>query len=143
MKNSRKTTKNSLESKSKKNIKSNKLTAKHIFNAESDLALGQEINGDVLLIMSEIFKIMGDKTRLKIMLALKNGEFNVGQICQKVNLSQSLVSHQLKILREKKLVKTQKNKNRVFYSLSDEHVLDLISVAVEHSVEICERKGEN
>ena len=85
--------------------------------------------------MSGLYKILGDKTRLKILFCLLEKKRCVGEIAKTLGLSQSLVSHQLKVLRKDNLVATLKNKNRVFYTLADEHIEMLISTAKTHILE--------
>lgn len=85
--------------------------------------------------MEELLNIASDFTRLKILYAISEGEVSVSEIVEKVGASQSLVSHQLKILRKANLVSTRKEKTRVFYSLADHHVLDLLHVVFDHVTE--------
>ena len=89
--------------------------------------------------ISNLYKILGDKTRLKILFCLLDKKCCVGEIVKAIGLSQSLVSHQLKVLRQDNLVATTKIKNRVYYTLADEHIEMLISTAKIH---ILERKDE-
>ena len=92
-------------------------------------------NEEVLDKMTIILKIAGDKTRLKILYSLLAGSKCVCEIQEDICASQSLVSHQLKILRNNNLVKTIKKGNHVFYSLSDAHVVALLSLVHEHATE--------
>ncbi len=92
-------------------------------------------NEEILDKMTKILKIAGDKTRLKILYSLLAGEKCVCEIQDDIGASQSLVSHQLKILRDNNLVKTNKHGNHVFYSLSDSHVVYLLSLVHEHACE--------
>ncbi|MBQ7578968.1 MAG: winged helix-turn-helix transcriptional regulator [Clostridia bacterium] len=85
--------------------------------------------------ISNLYKILGDKTRLKILFCLLNKTCCVGEIVKEIGLSQSLVSHQLKVLREDNLVATLKIKNKVQYTLADEHIEMLISTAKTHILE--------
>ena len=78
------------------------------------------------------FKIMGDPTRLKIILALRGGEMCVCDIAAFVGLSESAVSHQLRRLREFSLVSSRRDGQILYYSLDDEHVLDLVTVGLDH-----------
>jgi ArsR family transcriptional regulator, lead/cadmium/zinc/bismuth-responsive transcriptional repressor len=82
--------------------------------------------------MEALLNIASDYTRLKIMYAISEGDKNVSQIVQEVGASQSLVSHQLKILRKAHLVSTRKDKTKVYYRLADEHVIALLNVVYEH-----------
>ena len=78
------------------------------------------------------FKIMGDSTRLKIIMALRGGEMCVCDIAAFVGLSESAVSHQLRRLREFSLVRSRRDGQILYYSLDDAHVLDLVTVGLHH-----------
>lgn len=82
--------------------------------------------------ISETFKTLGDKTRVKILHALSKEELCVCDISAVVEMSMSLVSHQLRILRDKKLVKYRKQGKTVYYSLDDDHIVQLLKMAYEH-----------
>lgn len=82
--------------------------------------------------MAELFKIFGDATRIRILYALYDEEHSVGDIAEALDMTQSAVSHQLKILRTAKLVKARRDGKQVFYSLADEHVHTIIGVGREH-----------
>ena len=85
--------------------------------------------------LSETFKTISDKTRLEILYALSKQELCVCDLSAVVNMSISLVSHQLRLLRDKKLVKFRKEGKSVYYSLDDDHVVQLIKMAYDHLVE--------
>ena len=95
----------------------------------------QMISEDIFFDMSEKFKSMGDKTRLKILYALSKQELCVCDLAAVVEMSISLVSHQLRLLRDKKLVRYRKEGKSVYYSLDDEHVVQLIKMAYDHVTE--------
>ena len=78
------------------------------------------------------FKVISEPSRLKILLALEGGELCVDQITEAVGGNQSAVSHQLKILKDNKIIKSRRNGQNVLYSVSDWHVLTMIGVAKEH-----------
>lgn len=82
--------------------------------------------------LSDFFKIMGDSTRLQIILSLQGRELCVTDIAACVDMSISSVSHQLKSLRLARIVKQRKDGRTVFYSLDDEHVRDILSTSLEH-----------
>ncbi len=88
-----------------------------------------------LLKVAEIFKILGDFTRVKILCALAKRELCVCDLSALINISHSAVSHQLRILRAYNLVKFRKEGKIVYYSLADEHVIKLIEMGVEHAKE--------
>ena len=85
--------------------------------------------------MEELLKSASDGTRLKILFVLLDGPKNVGQIQLLIQASQSLVSHQLKVLRDLNLVTTKREGNFVTYQLSDNHVIRLLEVVYEHALE--------
>ena len=78
------------------------------------------------------FKVISEPSRLKILLALEGGELCVDHITEAVGGNQSAVSHQLKILKDNKIIKSRRNGQNVLYSVSDWHVLTMIGVAKEH-----------
>jgi DNA-binding transcriptional ArsR family regulator len=78
------------------------------------------------------YKIMGDPTRLKIILALRGGEMCVCDIAAFLGLSESAVSHQLRRLRDLSLVRSRRDGQILYYSLDDNHVLDLVTVGLHH-----------
>ena len=82
--------------------------------------------------LAETFKVLGDPTRLRIILALLVDELCVCDLSELVGMSQSAVSHQLRILRNLKLVKFEKRGKMVYYSLDDEHIRNLIREAKDH-----------
>ena len=82
--------------------------------------------------ISDFFKIFGDSTRLQILLVLESSELSVGDICAVLNMSKSSVSHQLRFLKDNKIVKYRKQGKNVLYSLDDYHVSIIIETAREH-----------
>ena len=82
--------------------------------------------------LAEFYKVMGDPTRLQLLMALENGEFCVSDLCNVLNMNRSAVSHQLKALKTAKLSKSRKDGKTVYYSLDDEHVRSVLEVALEH-----------
>ncbi len=82
--------------------------------------------------LAELFKVFGDSTRIRILYAMFEKELCVNDIARLLNLSQSSVSHQLRILKTSKLVKFRREGKSIFYSLDDEHVRAIISMGMEH-----------
>ena len=82
--------------------------------------------------LAELFKIFGDSTRIKILYALFEAELCVCDIAQLLGLSQTAVSHQLRILKINRLVRARKEGKNVFYSLADSHVCQIIGQGMEH-----------
>lgn len=85
---------------------------------------------------SEILKILGDPTRLKIVLALTKEELCVCDLSSLASVSVSAVSHQLRLLRGQRLVKHRKQGKMVYYTLADEHINKIIAAALEHAEEL-------
>lgn len=79
-----------------------------------------------------LFKVLGDMTRAKILYTIETDELCVNDICECVDMTKSAVSHQLKILRDAHLVKSRKIGKEVFYSLDDDHVSLIFKCALEH-----------
>lgn len=82
--------------------------------------------------LAELYKIFGDSTRIKILYVLLESEMCVCDISTLLSVSQSAVSHQLKILRQSDLVKPRREGKTVFYSLADDHVKTIINNGLEH-----------
>lgn len=82
--------------------------------------------------LAELFKVFGDSTRIKILYALFEAELCVCDIAQLLNLTQSAVSHQLRVLKGSRLVKPRRDGKTVFYALSDDHVRKIIAQGMEH-----------
>ena len=82
--------------------------------------------------LAELFKVFGDSTRIKILYALFEAELCVCDIAQLLGLTQSAVSHQLRVLKAGRLVKPRKEGKTVFYSLADDHVRTLIAQGMDH-----------
>ena len=90
---------------------------------------------EVLYDLAELFKMFADSTRVKILYALFESELCVCDIAKVLNLTQSAVSHQLRILKGGKLVKFRREGKTVYYSLADDHVRSIIGQGMDH---ICE-----
>ena len=87
---------------------------------------------EYLYYLSEVFRIFGDSTRIKILFALFDDELCVNDIAAILNLTQSSVSHQLRILKDNKLVKFRREGKSIFYSLDDDHVRSILQLGMEH-----------
>ena len=94
------------------------------------------LNDDQVIDLSELFKIFGDSTRIKIINCLLEKELCVSEIAELTNSTQSAISHQLRILKQSKLVKYRKEGQSTIYSLADDHVEKIFRVGVEHIDEI-------
>ena len=82
--------------------------------------------------LAEFFRALSDPTRVRIIDALLEGEFNVGELADMVRVSESAVSHQLRTLRQMRLVRGRKLGREVFYCLDDDHVRDLFRRGLDH-----------
>lgn len=85
-----------------------------------------------LIDLAELFKVFGDSTRIRILYALFDREVCVADIAESLGMTQSAISHQLKILKISHLIKSRREGKQVFYSLADEHVRTIIAMGREH-----------
>ena len=85
--------------------------------------------------IAELFKAFGDLTRVEILSLLQGGELCVNDIAQAVELSQSAISHQLRILKQMHLIKYRREGKNILYSLADDHVLTILQMGLEHVME--------
>ena len=90
---------------------------------------------EILYDLAQLFKIFGDSTRIKILYVLFESEMCVCDIAQLLNMTQSAISHQLRALKQSKLVKYRREGKTVFYSLADGHVRTIIDQGMEHVAE--------
>lgn len=86
----------------------------------------------VLYDLAELFKVFGDSTRIRILFVLFEAEVCVCDLAEALHMTQSAISHQLKILKQNKLVKSRREGKSIFYSLADEHVRTIIAQGQEH-----------
>ena len=110
---------------------------KHMHDhAEMLKAVRHELPKDEMLCdLADLFKLFGDTTRMRILFSLFESEMCVCDIAHLLNLSQSAVSHQLRALKQSKLVKYRREGKTVFYSLADGHVRTIIDQGMEHVAE--------
>ena len=87
---------------------------------------------ELLYDVAELFKVFGDSTRIRILFVLFESEVCVCDLAEVLNMTQSAISHQLKILKQSKLVKSRREGKSVFYSLADGHVRTIIAQGIEH-----------
>lgn len=90
---------------------------------------------DTLYDLAELFKVFGDSTRVRILVALFESELCVCDISESLGMTQSAVSHQLQILRTSKLVKSRRDGKQMYYSLADDHVVTIIAQGLSHILE--------
>ncbi len=115
-------------SKAETDVRDSQPTRKDII----DKVLTQQPDDEILYDLAELFKVFGDSTRIKILYSMFEHELCVNDIAGLLNLSQSSVSHQLRILKTSKLVKFRREGKSMYYSLDDEHVRSIISMGMEH-----------
>lgn len=84
------------------------------------------------LALAELFKLFGDGTRIRILTTLKDGEKCVGDIADALGMNKSAVSHQLKSLKVANMIKSRRDGQNIYYSLSDAHVEEIINIGIEH-----------
>lgn len=87
---------------------------------------------EFLFELCDLFRIFGDSTRIKILFVLMDREMNVGDIATELNLNQSAVSHQLRVLKDAKIVKFGRDGKSMYYSLDDDHVRNMLALGMEH-----------
>lgn len=87
---------------------------------------------DELLDLAELFKVFGDTTRMKILYTLFASELCVCDIAEVLGMSQSAVSHQLRIIKQAKLIKNRREGKTIYYSLADDHVTTIVAMAKDH-----------
>ena len=90
------------------------------------------LDEEQLIEMAELFKMFGDSTRIKILCGLFEGEKCVQEITEATGSSQSAVSHQLRLLKQARLVRSRRNGKQVCYTLADDHVKTILGMAKEH-----------
>jgi len=92
-------------------------------------------SNDMVTGLSELFRALGDPTRLKIVLALSVRELCVAELSRAIGMSESAVSHQLRLLKALRLIRPRKSGKQVYYVLDDEHVDDVLRIGRLHALE--------
>lgn len=82
--------------------------------------------------LAELFKVFGDSTRIKILYVLVESDMSVGDIAQALNMTQSSISHQLRVLKQSRLVRFRREGKNIVYSLADDHVYTIMSQGLTH-----------
>lgn len=93
-------------------------------------------NKDIYNDLADLFKVMGDQTRIKILFCLSKKEMCVLDIAELIGMTHSAVSHQLANLKSARMVKAIKKGKEVYYSLDDDHTEKLFDLAIEHVKEV-------
>ena len=105
----------------------------HAVHKELVNRIGKEMpSEDELYDLAELFKVFGDSTRIKILFALFESEMCVCDIAETLNMTQSAISHQLKILKQSKLVGNRREGKSIIYYLADDHVRTIIAQGMSH-----------
>ncbi len=108
----------------------------HIGHNEKVTAVCKTMPKEELLYdLAELYKVFGDSTRIKILFTLYEGEMCVCGIAELLGMTQSAISHQLRVLKQSKLVKFRKEGKTVYYSLSDDHIFKILGQGLEHITE--------
>ena len=92
-----------------------------------------DLDEETLFIVSQTFKALSDPTRLRILNLLFNGEYSVNDIAENLSLMQSTVSHQLRFLKNLRLVKFRREGTSLYYTHDDKHVMDILRQTIEHA----------
>ena len=90
---------------------------------------------EVLFDLADLFKVFGDSTRIRIMFAISDNEMSVLSIAEALNMEQSTISHQLRVLRQNKLVRVRREGKQIYYTLDDDHVKKIIEMGLDHVLE--------
>lgn len=93
----------------------------------------EDLDEETLFIVSQTFKALADPTRVRILNLLFYGEYSVNEIADKLSLLQSTVSHQLRFLKNLRLVKFRREGTSIFYTHDDEHVMGILRQTIEHA----------
>ena len=104
----------------------------HIHQAQLDSAAKLMPDDEKLFALAELFKVFGDSTRIRIMCALRPGEMCVCDISALLNMTQSAISHQLRLLKNHRLVRSRREGKSIFYSLDDEHIMSILLQGLTH-----------
>lgn len=87
---------------------------------------------EMLYDLADLFRMFSDSTRIRILYALLDAEMNVTDISENLNMTQSAISHQLRMLKDAKLVRFRRDGKTLLYSLADEHVKTILDMGMEH-----------
>ena len=94
-----------------------------------------QIDEEILFELADLFKVFGDSTRIRIMNLIADNDLAVSQIAASLNMEQSTISQQLRVLRQNKLVRIRREGKQIFYALNDDHVKKIIQMGLDHILE--------
>lgn len=117
------------------NNKITNIQIKRRVNMETKLNTNDIPDIEVLFELADLFKVFGDSTRLRIMVTISENEMSVLNIAETLNMEQSTISHQLRVLRQNKLVRVRREGKQIYYSLDDDHVKKIIEMGLDHILE--------
>ncbi|HZG74098.1 MAG TPA: metalloregulator ArsR/SmtB family transcription factor [Chondromyces sp.] len=100
---------------------------------ESYIEMESHLDKETLFIVSQTFKALSEPTRIRILNLLCSDEHSVNDIAERLNLNQSTVSHQLRFLKQLRLVKYRREGVTMYYSKDDDHIMNLLRQAIEHA----------
>jgi len=103
-------------------------------NHENVQTTEHDLDEETLFVVSQTFKALSDPTRIRILNLLFHKEYSVNEIAQSLNLKQSTVSHQLRFLKNLRLVKYRREGTTLFYSHDDDHVMKMLEQTIDHAL---------
>ena len=116
--------------------------SRYSYKKGRDIAVDEEMNAGLHMIrdvsedelsdLAELFKMFADSTRIKILYDLMSGARSVGEICGDLEMNQSAVSHQLKLLKTAKLIGSRREGKQMIYALADDHVKTILAMGKDH-----------
>ena len=103
--------------------------------ARRERVLSEMPDEESLYDLAELFKVFGDTTRIRILYALFESEMSVSDIAEVLNMTQSAISHQLRVLKQARLVRNRREGKQIYYFLADDHVRTIIGQGMDHITE--------
>ncbi len=113
-------------------MKNNNYTCDCFDKDKVNIIKDKSLSDEIIYDMADFFKVFSDSTRVKILYTLLESEMCVGDLVEALNLNQSAISHQLRVLRQNNIVKFRKEGKAVIYSLDDSHVFEILSQGLSH-----------
>lgn len=104
-------------------------------NESTQLPPPHRATDELICDLADLFKIFGDTTRMRILYALQEGEMSVGTISAALGMTQSAISHQLKVLKSNNLITNRREGKTIYYFLADDHVRTIVAMGYEHLTE--------
>ncbi|ANU11473.1 transcriptional regulator [Planococcus antarcticus DSM 14505] len=105
----------------------------HMNKNEDSFINKHPLDQETLFLVSQTFKALSDPTRIRILNLLCSAEHSVNELAERLNLGQSTVSHQLRFLKQLRLVKFRRAGTTLYYSKDDDHIMNLLNQAIEHA----------